>query len=56
MPNEDEQSIRFNMQLPPSFLRAVDEWRRKQPDLPGRSESIRRLTLEAIAAWKGKKR
>jgi hypothetical protein len=41
------------MRLSPAFLRAVDEWRRKQPDLPGRSESIRRLTLEAIAASKG---
>jgi hypothetical protein len=24
-------------------LRAIDEWRRKQPDLPTRAEAIRRL-------------
>jgi hypothetical protein len=24
-------------------MRAIDEWRRKQPDLPSRSEAIRRL-------------
>lgn len=27
----------------PAFLDAVDEWRRKQPDLPNRSEAIRRM-------------
>jgi hypothetical protein len=31
-------------------LRAIDAWRRKQEDLPNRSESIRRLTDQALAA------
>ena len=26
-----------------SFIAAIDEWRRQQPDLPNRSEAIRRL-------------
>jgi hypothetical protein len=32
------------MRLSNEFLERVDEWRRKQPDLPSRAESIRRLT------------
>jgi len=34
----------FQMRLSNEFLERVDEWRRKQPDLPSRAESIRRLT------------
>jgi len=29
---------------------AVDEWRRHQPDLPSRTEAIRRLVEEALKA------
>lgn len=29
-------------------LAAVDDWRRRQPDLPTRSEAIRRLVAEAV--------
>ena len=39
----DEKTERFEMRVPESFLKAVDEWRRKHPDLPSRSEAIRRL-------------
>ena len=38
-----EQSERFQMRVAPSFLRAIDAWRRKQHDLPSRAEAIRRL-------------
>jgi hypothetical protein len=31
-------------------IRAVDEWRRRQPDLPSRSEAIRRLIEEGLKA------
>jgi hypothetical protein len=34
---------RFEMRVSKTFLRDVDEWRRKQSDLPGRAEAIRRL-------------
>jgi hypothetical protein len=29
-------------------LDAIDEWRRQQPDIPGRSEAIRRLVAFAL--------
>jgi len=31
------------------FLRDLDEWRRKQPDLPTRSEAVRRIVNEVTA-------
>lgn len=31
------------MRVSPSFIKAIDDWRRKQADLPTRSEAIRRL-------------
>ena len=30
------------------MIRAIDEWRRRQPDLPTRSEAIRRLIEIAL--------
>jgi hypothetical protein len=38
------------MRLSQEFLAAIDEWRRKQPDIPNRAESIRRLVLKGIKA------
>lgn len=38
-PNTD----RFEMRAPSSWLKAVDDWRRTQPDIPSRAEAIRRL-------------
>jgi metal-responsive CopG/Arc/MetJ family transcriptional regulator len=32
-----------NVRLPAEMLRAIDDWRRKEPDLPTRPEAIRRL-------------
>jgi metal-responsive CopG/Arc/MetJ family transcriptional regulator len=31
-----------------AFIAQVDEWRRRQPDLPSRSEAIRRLVNRAL--------
>jgi hypothetical protein len=31
-------------------IRAIDDWRRKQDDLPNRSESVRRLIGRALGA------
>jgi metal-responsive CopG/Arc/MetJ family transcriptional regulator len=36
------------MRVTEEFLRTIDDWRRKQPDLPSRAESIRRLVEQAI--------
>jgi len=41
--NAEEQTERFQMRVAPSFMSAIDDWRRKQPDLPSRAEAIRRL-------------
>jgi hypothetical protein len=49
----DEKTERFEMRVPESFLRVVDDWRRKQPDLPSRAEAIRRLVELGLKA-KGK--
>jgi hypothetical protein len=48
----ERQSERFNMKASPEFLARLDQWRRKQPDLPNRSEAIRRLVEIAMAAPK----
>jgi hypothetical protein len=34
-------------------IAAVDDWRRKQPDLPSRPEAIRRLVETGLKAAKG---
>jgi metal-responsive CopG/Arc/MetJ family transcriptional regulator len=44
----ERQSERFNMKASPEFLARLDQWRRKQPDLPNRSEAIRRLVEAAM--------
>jgi hypothetical protein len=47
-PRPERQSERFNMKASPEFLARLDEWRREQPDLPNRSEAIRRLVEIAM--------
>lgn len=34
---------RIALSMPDDLIAAVDEWRRYQPDIPGRSEALRRL-------------
>jgi uncharacterized protein len=34
---------RFEMRLDVESVERIDEWRRKEPDLPSRAEAIRRL-------------
>lgn len=46
----EQRSTRVHLMMSPSELRAVDEWRRAQPDLPSRAEAIRRLIDLGIAA------
>lgn len=38
----------FQMRVSDDFLKKIDDWRRKQPDLPGRAESVRRLVERAL--------
>jgi hypothetical protein len=39
----EKNDKQFQMRVSEEFLRAIDDWRRKQPDLPARAEAIRRL-------------
>lgn len=41
---------RLQLVIGRSQVRAIDEWRRRQPDLPSRSEAIRRLIDAALNA------
>jgi hypothetical protein len=44
------KSSRFEMVIPPGWMEKIDEWRRKQPDLPPRAEAIRRLVEKGLAS------
>jgi hypothetical protein len=46
----ERQTQQFIMRASPEFLRAIDDWRRKQPEIPSRAEAIRRLVEVALAA------
>ncbi len=43
---------RFEMRLPPHLGDEIDDWRRKQPDLPPRAEAARRLIELGLEAAK----
>jgi hypothetical protein len=47
MPGE-LKSVRFIFSAEPSLLARVDNWRRKQADLPSRAEAVRRLLERAL--------
>jgi hypothetical protein len=42
----------INIRVDEEFIKKLDDWRRKQDDLPGRPEAIRRLV--EIGLKKGK--
>ena len=50
-PSKELQDRPFQMRVSEEFLRKVDDWRRRQKDLPSRAEAIRRL-VELAAALK----
>jgi hypothetical protein len=39
-----------SIRLPPEIWAAIDDWRREQPDIPTRTESIRRLLAKALGS------
>lgn len=45
-----EKTHPFQMRVSPEWLSVIDEWRRKQPDLPSRAEAIRRLVEKSLVA------
>jgi hypothetical protein len=52
-PTDDPKDSTLQMRVSKAFLKSIDEWRRRQPDLPSRAESIRRLCEIALKV-KGK--
>ena len=44
------KSERFEMRMEPEALARIDDWRRKQTDLPSRAEAIRRLVELGLKA------
>lgn len=47
---QGRKPTRFEIRLPPELGDAIDEWRRRQPDLPTRAEAARRLIEAGLAA------
>jgi len=44
------QYPQINVRVDEEFLKRLDEWRRKQPDLPTRPEALRRLAEQALTS------
>jgi metal-responsive CopG/Arc/MetJ family transcriptional regulator len=56
MPRRDEKMNRQIMvRLPDTLLNAIDDWRRKELDMPTRSEALRRLAIVALKAGSERK-
>jgi hypothetical protein len=58
MPHKlDDEIQRLNMVAPTAWVKKIEDWRRREPDLPNLSEAIRRLVeLGLEGAKKGGKR
>lgn len=52
---KEEQTERFQMRVSKGFLQKVDDWRRKEPDLPPRAEAIRRMVEQVVGVVKKKR-
>ena len=48
----DGEIARIRMVVPAAWAHKVDEWRRREPDLPNLSEAIRRLVEMGLEAAK----
>ena len=56
MPHKlDDEIQRLNMVAPTSWVKKIDDWRRREPDLPNLSEAIRRLVELGLEAAKKKR-
>jgi hypothetical protein len=40
---ETEKMVQLMIRAAPDMIARIDDWRRVQPDLPNRAESVRRL-------------
>jgi len=50
------QNPQINVRMDEELLKRLDEWRRRQPDLPGRPEAIRRIVDQALSSSDAKPR
>jgi hypothetical protein len=48
--SDELKSIRLQMVIAPSQVATIDAWRKRQDDLPSRSEAIRRLVDKGLEA------
>jgi hypothetical protein len=51
-PTDDPKDSTLQMRVSKAFLKSIDEWRRRQPDLPSRAEAIRKLVERGLKAKK----
>ena len=47
-PTDDPKDSTLQMRVSKDFLKSIDDWRRKQADLPSRAAAIRRLVEIAL--------
>jgi hypothetical protein len=48
----DDEIQRLNMVAPTAWVKKIDDWRRREPDLPNLSEAIRRLVEMGLESAK----
>jgi metal-responsive CopG/Arc/MetJ family transcriptional regulator len=48
MPRDVTLPNLVQLRLPDDIAKAIDDWRRKHPDLPTRSEAIRQLIVRGL--------
>ena len=48
----DDEIQRLNMVVPTAWVKKVDDWRRREQDLPNLSEAIRRLVEMGLESAK----
>ena len=48
----DDDIARIHMVVPASWAKKVDDWRRREPNLPNLSEAIRRLVEMGVESAK----
>jgi hypothetical protein len=43
----EEHSMQLKVRMSPELMEFIDNWRRDQPDIPSRTEAIRRIVQSA---------
>ena len=54
MANDRTLDQRMQLVTSKAFVRAIDDWRRRQEDLPSRSEAVRRLVVKGLSTDSGR--